>query len=36
MIERIKSVIIGLIKIIGFVISLYIARLIGFNIGVRL
>ena len=36
MIGRIKSIIIGLIKIIGFIIILYMARFIGFNIGIRL
>lgn len=36
MIEKIKIITIGLIKIIGFIIILYIARFIGFNIGIRL
>lgn len=36
MIEKIKIITIGLIKIIGFIISLYIVQLIGFNIGIRL
>ena len=36
MIEKIKIITIGLIKIIGFIISLNIVQLIGINIGNRL
>lgn len=36
MIEKIKIITIGLIKIMLVIISLYIVKLIGFNIGMRL